>query len=71
MASEQQRTLEAGLRACETGAPAASEWFVRLVDTAVKMASPSAPSMRFSQTPVGRHTKAERGRGLFKHRRCR
>src|SRR6266404_664040 len=29
--------------ACEAGAPAASRWFVRLVDTAVKMARPSAP----------------------------
>ena len=31
------------VRACESGAPAASRWFVRLVETAVKIARPSAP----------------------------
>src|ERR671931_78500 len=31
------------VRACDVGAPPASRWFVRLVDTAVKIASPSAP----------------------------
>src|SRR5436305_14673323 len=31
------------VRACAAGIPAASRWFVRLVDTAVKIARPSAP----------------------------
>src|SRR5689334_6273506 len=31
------------VKACETGVPAATRGFVRLVDTAVKIARPSAP----------------------------